>query len=106
MKIHFKADLSGRSGRDWGRDMGLGSGAGIALFRYPFLKSEYQNDPAHQPGKGQELIAAYLQLAVDEQHLPQDQENGKSYQDDLFERGFCLAFDEAKNRDEGEEYPR
>ncbi len=70
------------------------------------LKGEYQDDAADQSRKGNEYITAHLQDTVDEEYLSQDQDNAKSNQDDLFERCFGLAFNEAENRDKGEEYSR
>jgi hypothetical protein len=71
-----------------------------------FLKGKDQDDAAQQTRKAKELAAVHFKHAVHKKDLSKDQDDAKGDQDDLFNDGFGLAFDEAENGDKEEEYPR
>ena len=73
------------------------------LPRLIFLESQDQNDTADQAGDADKFLALYRQFTAHEEYLGQDQQKGKNDNDNLANKFFRLAFQQAEDRDEGEE---
>lgn len=74
-----------------------------SLPRLVLLESKDQNDPTDQAGDADKLLAFYRQSTAHEEYLGQDQQKGKDDNDNLANKPFRLAFQQAEDGDEGEE---
>lgn len=73
------------------------------LPRLVLLESQDQYDAADQAGDADKFLAFYRQSTAHEEYLGQDQQKGKDDDDNLANKFFRFAFQQADNGDEGEE---
>ena len=73
------------------------------LPRLVLLESQDQNDTTDQAGNADEFLALYRQFTAHEEYLGQDQQKGKDDDDNLADKFFRFAFQQAEDGNEGEE---
>ena len=73
------------------------------LPRLVLLESEDQDDTTDQAGDADKFLALYRQFTAHEEYLGQDQQKGRNDNDNLANKFFRLAFQQAEDGNEGEE---